>query len=387
MKKTNIAILCVTGLLLLCAACGRNTDTGEQSVMQSTEDSKASAEASVETGTTESAQAVEAGTTENAPTVQVGAGGVPVVGIVTYTGGIEDESFNQSAWEGLQRLSGAVECETEFYESASEVDFEQNIDMLVEKGGTLCWGIGYDCADELLGKAGKHPEVSFAIVDYAYDEPAGNVTSVVFRAEEPSFLVGFVAGNVTKTGKVGFVGGESNAVIDQFEYGYRAGVAYAAKELGKQIEVETVYVGTFDDSYRGKELAGNLYQDGCDIVFHAAGESGIGVIEAAQETGKYVIGVDKDQSYLAPEHVLTSALKYVNKAVFQVSMDYLEGEQIGGRTISLGLAEGAMGVSEGHALYSDQVYEQMLELQQEIMDEKLDPPSNRAEYDAFIKSF
>ena len=315
-----------------------------------------------------------------------GADGETVVGIVTYVGGIEDESFNQSAWEGLQRLSGATDCGTEFFESASDVDFAQHIDELIGKGGDLCWGIGYSCADELLKKAEKHPDISFAIVDYAYPQTPVNMTGVMFRAQEPSFLVGFIAGNVTQTNKVGFVGGESNEVIDQFQYGYQAGVAYAAAKLGKTIDVEVVYAGSFDDPFQGKELASGLYQNGCDIVFHAAGESGIGVIEAAEETGNYAIGADKDQSYLSPDHVLTSAMKYVNTAVFQVSSDYLNGKEIGGQTISFGLAENAVGVSENHSLYSDSVYEQMTALQKEIISGKICPPSDQTTYDTFLKT-
>lgn len=383
------SVLCVGGLVFMCAACGTKGRTEGQSMDVAGVSEKTSAELSA--GESDQAATFDQSTAEDGKPdsgkIVSGADGVPVVGIVTYTGGIEDESFNQSAWEGLQRLSGAAGCETEFYESVSEVDFEQHMDELIGKGGDLCWGIGYNCSDELLKKAKKHPDISFAIVDYAYAETPDNMTGVVFRAEEPSFLVGFIAGNVTETGKVGFVGGESNEVIGQFQYGYQAGVEYAAKKLGKEIKVEIAYAGSFDDSYQGREMANALYQNGCDIIFHAAGESGIGVIEAAKETGHYAIGVDKDQAYLAPEYVLTSALKNINMAVFQVSREYLDGGEIGGKTISFGLAEGAVGVSEGHALYSDQIYEQMLELQQEIIDEKLDPPSNRAEYDAFIKSF
>ncbi|MBR1771568.1 MAG: BMP family ABC transporter substrate-binding protein [Lachnospiraceae bacterium] len=311
---------------------------------------------------------------------------VSLVGVVTYTGGVEDEAFNQSAWEGLQRFSGETGCETVFYESASETDFAQHMDELVENGGDLCWGIGYSCAGDLLKKAKKYPDVSFAIIDYAYAETPDNMTGVVFRSQESSFLVGYIAANMTKTDKVGFVGGESNAVIEQFQYGYQAGVAYAEKQLGKTVEVEVWYTGSFDDPFQGKELASSLYEEGCDIVFQAAGASGIGVIEAAQETGNYVIGVDKDQSYLAPEHVLTSAIKNVNQAIYRVSKNAFAGESIGGKTLSLGLEEGAVGVSEEHALYGDEIYEQVLQLQDEMIAGRMIPPSNQTEYETFLDS-
>ncbi len=332
----------------------------------------------------------KAGQQETAADVSEAAGavqedGTPLVGIVTYSGGIEDGSFNQSAWEGLQRLSGMTGCETKFLESNAEGDLKKHIHSLIEAGGDLCWGIGYGCEEELLAEAKEHPEISFAIVDYAYDDTPANMTGVMFRAQESSFLAGFVAGCVTETGKLGFVGGETNEVIDQFQYGFQAGVLYAGTESGKDLTVETAYAGSFSDEAKGRELAKELYDKGCDIVFHAAGETGIGVIEAARDAGKYVIGVDKDQAYLAPSNVLTSVIKDVNAAVYQVSRDYLDGEAIGGRTVGLGLAENAVGLSEDHSLYPDEVYDRMLALRDEIAAGSLVPPSSRAEYENFAK--
>ena len=309
----------------------------------------------------------------------------PLVGIVTYSGGIEDGGFNQSAWEGLQRLSGMTGCETKFLESYAEGDLQKNIHSLIEAGGDLCWGTGYGCEEVLLEEAKEHPETSFAIIDYAYEDTPSNMTGVMFRAQESSFLAGYVAGSVTETGKIGFVGGETNEVIDQFQYGFQAGVLYAGRENGRDISVETAYAGTFSDSKKGRELADELYGNGCDIVFHAAGETGTGVIEAAREAGKYAIGVDKDQAYLAPSNVLTSVLKDVNAAVYRVSCDFINGEDIGGKTVELGLAEDAVGLSEDHTLYSDEIYDKMLVLKDEIAAGKLVPPASGEEYDKFAE--
>ena len=308
------------------------------------------------------------------------------VGLVTNSGGIEDQSFNQSAWEGLQWMAGRTGCHVDFLESESAQDVAGNLEKLVAQGDSLCWAIGYESGVAVLQAAADHPDVNFAIIDNSFEETPSNVTGVVFRAQEPSFLAGYIAANVTATDKVGFVGGQKNEVIEQFRCGYMAGVAYAAAEKGRKIEVETAYADSFTDSAKGKELAEGLYQGGCDIVYHAAGQTGIGVIDAAREAGRYVIGVDKDQAYLAPENVLTSVMKYVNEALRQVSEEYLDGKNIGGRTESLGLAEEAMGISENHNLYSDELYEKALQLSEQIVNGGIKVPANESEYDAFVSS-
>ena len=311
-------------------------------------------------------------------------GQLPVVGMATGQGGIEDQSFNQSAWEGLQWFGGMSGCRVFFKESLKESDLTNNIEALLDEGSNLVWATGYDSGPQMLEAAQEHPANSFAIIDYAYEDTPDNLTGVVFRDQEPSFLVGYIAANMTETGKVGFVGGVDNAVIEQFECGYRAGVAYGAKESGKEVSVESVYAGSYQDMAKGAELATGLYDGGCDIVYHAAGQTGVGVIAAAQQAGKFVIGVDKDQAFLAPENVLTSAMKYVNMAVRQISDQYASGKAIGGQTISLGLSEDAVGISENHDLYPDELYDDALQLADQIKDGTLEVPETRDQLDAFL---
>lgn len=308
------------------------------------------------------------------------------VGVVTSSGGIDDGSFNQSAWEGLQWLSGRNGCEVKFLESETEDDFYLNLETLVGEGGKLCWGIGYSCAEDVLYVAENNPDRNFAVVDYHFEDCPENVTGVMFRAEEPSFLVGYIAANVSEKHKVGFIGGYDTDIIDQFMYGYMAGIKYAESENGVYTEVVTEYADSYNDSDKGYEMARRMYEDGCDIIYHAAGETGLGVITAAKDTGYFCIGVDKDQAYLAPENVLTSALKYVNVAVQEVSEEYLNGGDIGGINISMGLREGAVGVSEIHSLYSESLYEDMLALSDRIKNDDLVPPYNEENYKEFVES-
>lgn len=307
------------------------------------------------------------------------------VSMVTDTGGVNDQSFNQSSWEGLQQLKTDTGADVSYTESKQESDYATNLDKAVDDNNNLIWGIGFAMGDAILNSAKANPDVQFAIVDNAYSETPSNLTAVVFRAQEPSFLVGYIAAKTTKTNKVGYVGGIKSDVIDQFEYGYKAGVAYGAKEAGKQVEVVAQYAESFSDSAKGKAIASKMFSGGCDIVFHAAGNVGTGVIEAAKEAKKYAIGVDKDQAYLAPEYVLTSALKKVDKAIEEVSKDIMDGKKTGGTTISLGVAEDAAGIPEEHKLMGDDTYNAAIALQQQIKDKKLVPPANEADYKTFVE--
>jgi basic membrane protein A len=159
--------------------------------------------------------------------------------MVTDTGGVNDQSFNQSSWEGLQSLNKDTGAKVSYLESKQAADYATNLDKLADDDNDIIWGIGYAMAGAIGNAAKQNPDISYAIVDNEYDEKTmpSNVTGVMFRAQESSFLVGYIAGKTTKTNKVGFVGGQTSAIIDQFQYGYQAGVDYAAKELNKTISV------------------------------------------------------------------------------------------------------------------------------------------------------
>ena len=306
------------------------------------------------------------------------------VAMITDTGGINDQSFNQSAWEGLTELKNKTGAEVNYIESKQASDFVTNLERLGDSGANLLWGVGYACADAVLEAAGSNPDIQYAIIDNAYENTPSNVTGVMFRAQEPSFLVGYVAGRTTQTGKVGFVGGISSGLIDQFQYGFEAGVKYAAKELGKDIDISVQYAESFSDAAKGKAIAARMYSDGCDVIYHAAGGTGTGVIEAAKEADKWVIGVDRDQAYLAPENVLTSALKLVGKAVQEVSEEAMNGKEIGGQTLTFGLQEDCVGIPEEHGNMAEGVYEDTLKVKDKIKNGELTPPNTKEEYEAFI---
>lgn len=307
------------------------------------------------------------------------------VAMLTDTGGVNDQSFNTSAWEGLQEFSQNTGAKVNYLESTQATDYPTNLDKLADQGYDLIWGIGYALTDSLKDAAIANPDLKYAIADSSYgDDTPENITGVMFRAQESAFIVGYIAGKTTKTNMVGFIGGMKSAIIDQFEYGFTAGVKYAAKELGKDIKVSVQYIESFTDATKGKATASKMLTDGCDIVFHATGGAGVGVIEACKEANKFAIGVDRDQSYLAEKNVLTSALKMVNTAVALVSTEVMNGKDLGGQTLTYGLKENCVGIPKNNPNMEPEVYEDAIALEQKIIDGEITPPEDEQSYQTFI---
>ena len=267
--------------------------------------------------------------------------------MVTDTGGINDKSFNQSAWEGLSTLKDKyTNYEFDYILSNSETDYAANIRLAVDKGSSLTWAVGFKLADDMSEVAASLPDQKFGIVDVFWlDHP--NLVQVTFAEHEGSFLVGLVAGMTTKSNKIGFVGGESNALIKKFEYGFRAGVKVANPDA----EVTASYTESFIDPDKGKALADTMFEQGADVIYHASGGCGAGVFDAAKERGTgpegfWTIGVDRDQYAEAPENMLTSMMKNVGTAMAKVSESYVkDGEFKGGETVTLNLADGGVDIA------------------------------------------
>ncbi|KWX74288.1 BMP family lipoprotein [Paenibacillus jilunlii] len=269
------------------------------------------------------------------------------VGMVTDVGGVNDKSFNQSAWEALQALEKETGIEIKYLQSKSNADYEPNLNQFVKGGYNLTWGIGFDLGDAIKKVATENPNANLAIIDSVVDAP--NVESVTFSENEGSFLVGVVAGLTTKTNKVGFIGGMESPVIKRFEVGFKAGVL----AVNPKATVKITYAGAYDKPDIGKSLAATLYNDGNDIIFPAAGATGNGVFNEAKSRNKaggskvWVIGVDKDQSLEFGDDVtLTSMIKRVDEAVKKVSQQVVDGTFKGGTTTVLGLKDNGVGLPE-----------------------------------------
>ncbi|TCZ78872.1 BMP family ABC transporter substrate-binding protein [Paenibacillus albiflavus] len=267
-------------------------------------------------------------------------------GMVTDVGGINDKSFNQSAWEALQKLGKDTGANVKYLQSKSDADFVPNLNQFVKGKYNLTWGIGFIIEKALKQVAQQNPDAKLAIVDNVVDLP--NVTSVTFAEQEGSFLVGVIAGLMTKTNKIGFVGGMDIPVIKRFEAGFRAGI----KAANPQAQLITNYTGTFDKPDLGKSAAATLYNGGADIIFPSAGATGSGVFNEAKDRSKagkkvWVIGVDKDQSVeFGTDITLTSMIKRVDEAVYKICNDMIAGNFKGGQVTNLGLKDNGVGIAD-----------------------------------------
>ena len=262
--------------------------------------------------------------------------------MVTSVGGVTDGSFNQSAWEGLQKAQKDLGVDVSYIESKQEADYITNLEQAVDGGNDLILATGFPMSAALLETAKNYPDQQFAIVDVDYgDETPENVVCISFAEAESGYVVGLVAGKMTKTNTVGFVGGMDSVVINRFKDGYEAGV----KEANPEAKVLSQYVNSYVDQAKAKSIATQMYNNGADIIFACAGDSGLGALECAKETGKYAIGVDRDQNDIAPDNILTSAMKKVNEGVYSVVENLNNGTFEGGKTLVFGLNEKGVGLA------------------------------------------
>ncbi len=251
-------------------------------------------------------------------------------------GGKFDKSFNEGAFHGAERFKQETGIDFRDFEITNDAQREQAMRKFARDGFNPILAIGFSQADAMAKVAGEFPNVHFAIVDSVVDKP--NVQSIVFKEQEGSFLVGLLAARASKSGKVGFVGGMDIPLIRRFACGYVQGVKYA----NPQAEVFQNMTGTTGDAWKdpvkGGELAKSQIDRGADVVYHAAGGTGIGVLRAAADAGKLGIGVDSDQDGLFPGKVLTSMLKKVDNATFKTFSDARAGTWKPGPSV-LGLKE------------------------------------------------
>ncbi|MCP8969056.1 BMP family lipoprotein [Ectobacillus ponti] len=313
------------------------------------------------------------------------------VGMVTDTGGVDDKSFNQSAWEGLKKFGGDNSLkENEGYrylQSEKEADYLPNLTKFAESNYNLTYGIGFLMADAVGKVADQFPKNNFAIVDMVVDKK--NVASITFSENEGSFLVGVVAALTTKSNKVGFIGGVESDLIKKFEYGFKAGVA----SVNPSIQVVSQYAGDFNKPEKGTQLASTMYGQGVDVIYHAAGGTGNGVFTEAKNRKKkgenvWVIGVDRDQHQEGmPENVtLTSMVKRVDVAVEQVSKQAMEGNFPAGKVVTFGLKENGVGIAPTTDNVSKDALAKVDEFQKKILAGELKVPATEADYKTFEAS-
>ena len=249
------------------------------------------------------------------------------IGMVTDVGGVNDKSFNQTAWEGLQALAAEDSSfEVQYLESKTDADYKTNIDTFLDDGYDLIICVGYMLADATREAALANPEQKFAIIDDATNADLENVACLMFAQEQASYLVGLVAGSVTESKTVGYVQGMVSDSMNLFGIGYITGVLEACPEA----TVLQYNANNFGDIAGGSAAAKDMITNGADVIYHAAGGTGLGVISTCDEEGIWAIGVDTDQSINAPDHVITSAMKRVDTASQDISKAVKDGTFAGG---------------------------------------------------------
>ncbi|MCR4398999.1 MAG: BMP family ABC transporter substrate-binding protein [Firmicutes bacterium] len=372
LKRAAIVLLAMTLLVSMAAGCARKA---------------------------EEAKPAEQKPAEQAPPAQAPKPEPPKklkVGLVFDVGGRGDKSFNDMAYAGLEKAEKefADKIETKYLEpSAGGENREQLLRLLAEDKYDLILGIGFLFTDHVAKVAGEYPNVKFGLVDgFIADLKAdSNVRCLLFQEQEGSFLVGAAAALKTKTNKIGFVGGMKIPLIEKFEAGYLAGAKYANPKVTWKSE----YIGTtgdaFKDPVRGQELTNAQLNWGADVVYHASGASGIGVIEAAASKKKFAIGVDADQTLTAkPEqqpYVLTSMLKRVDVAVYDTISLLVNGKFEGGYKI-FGLADDGVGyaVNDINKELIKDIEPKLEEIKKKIIAGEIKVPFDKPTLDEFLKN-
>lgn len=308
--------------------------------------------------------------------------------IVTDIGGVDDRSFNQSAWEGLTAWGDENGLSKgsgyDYLQSASENDYVTNLDAAVSGGYNLVFGIGFALESAIAKVAPENTDIHYVIVDSVVPD-LENVVSVGFADHQASYLAGVAAAKSTKSNHVGFIGGMEGVVIDRFEAGFVAG----AKSVNPDIKVTVDYAGSFGDAAKGQTLAAAQYAAGADIIFHASGGTGNGVFAAAKAENEtrneadkvWVIGVDRDQSAegeytskdgKASNFVLASTIKEVGTAVKDITTKAVAGEFPGGTVVQFSLKD--KGVELAETNLSEDASKAVADAKQAIIDGKVEVP-------------
>ena len=275
------------------------------------------------------------------------------VGMTTDEGGKGDKSFNDAGIAGLDKIKSEFGLSYDLIETINPDQIQQNLETIVSKDD-FAVTVGFKMAEAVESVAKANPDKKFLLVDAVVEQP--NVKNVLFKEHEGSFLLGVIAGMMTETNKVGFIGGVEGDVIGRFETGFAAGVMSVNPEAGALLMPQgdaphgefVTYAASFSDTTKGKEIALDMYNRGADIVYHAAGGVGLGLFDAAQETQNYAMGVDSDQALIVPDKadvILVSMMKRVEVAVYDAVKSYIDGTFEGGMD-NLGLVEDAVGLSE-----------------------------------------
>ena len=305
------------------------------------------------------------------------------VGMVSDLGGIDDKSFNQTAWKGIEDAMNDLPVEGVFLESQQQTDYEKNINEFLSQKKDLIITVGFLLGDATRKAAEANPDANFAIVDYPSEAP--NIRGLLFNVAEPSFLAGYMAAGMSQSGVVCTYGGINIPPVVEFMIAFQNGVDYYNEKNGKDVTLlgwdneaqDGAFTGNFESTDDGRRFAENFFDEGCDVIFPVAGPVGLGSAAAAKDRGMMMIGVDTDQYISAPEFgsvLVTSVLKNMDKAVHDTIADLVNGDFVGGDNYLGTLANGGVGLAPYHDFEDkvpDELKADMKALIQDIIDGKV----------------
>lgn len=261
------------------------------------------------------------------------------IALLLDEGGVNDQSFNQSAWEGALRAKEQFGVEVSYLEAKQESDYMQNVETAIDQNNDLIIGVGFKLTDTIKSASESYTDQKFAIIDGTYDEIPSNVVPILFNEEQAGYTVGLIASKMTNTNVVGFVGGMEIPSVTGFKIGFEK----ALKEENSDIELLTQYANSFTDASKGKAIAQQMIVNKADIIFTAGGGVNSGVWEACVENDIKSIGVDMPSSQFAPSTIITSALKNVGTGVELVVQDLVNDTFKGGEVKMFDLSNNGVG--------------------------------------------
>ena len=277
------------------------------------------------------------------------------IGVIYDSGGKFDKSFNELAYNSAMRVVNELGWDIIEFEAANNTQIEQGMRKVADRGATLIVAMGFAQADAVAAVAPQYPDINFVNVDVCWlDDPAGNIYQACYKEHEGSFLVGMIAAMASKTGKIGFVGGMDIPLIRKFQGGYEQGAMY----VNPDIEIHANMTGTTPEAWnnptKGAELTKAQVDKGADVVYQAAGGTGIGVLQAAADAGIMGIGVDTNQNWMHPGNMLTSMLKRLDLTIFEQAQKTDAGT-FEPAIVVLGLADGMVGYAAEDGMVTDEM--------------------------------
>lgn len=306
------------------------------------------------------------------------------IAIVTDNEELGNDTKSQMIESGLLKIGDRVNISKSG--NIREDRFIKQINTYINREYDLIIATNFAMNEAIRSLADQNKKTKFLVFNSIIDPGLENVNSLLFKTNESSFLAGYLAGLVTKTNIIGYIGSNPGVLSDFYEYGFKSGLLYAARELKKEIAVKTQYIEDLSDYDKGKEFADLMYKDGVDIIYQTAGYAGIGAIESAKNNNKYIIGYDEDQSHFAPENILTSTIKNYEFISEDLGMNYLTNSIDSGQKLMYGIKENGVSISKFKetSIYSIENYNKVLSLYEKIKTGEIIVPFNANSFNEFL---